>query len=93
METTAATPFCNRAEARRLYQLHTGGTGNIDRLWGRQHAETRRAIISALAGRKVPLKQAGWHIFRNAILNLFGVAGDCIAEEDSRLREVARVPA
>ncbi len=86
MMTTTSLTTDNLAEAKRLYRLHTGRTGTIDRLYGPENAANRGEILAALSGRHVPKSRAAWGVFRRAMLELYGVSGGCRAEADRNLR-------
>ncbi len=73
----------NGPEARRLFVLYTGGY--IDRLYGPANAARRAEILSAIDCRKVPKSKAAWHIFRSAVIAMYGIGRDCIARENKMI--------
>lgn len=60
-------------EAKRLFLTYTGGTGNIDTLYGQAKASCRAHILSVLAGERVPQRRAGMDTFQQAMCDLFEV--------------------
>lgn len=87
MATLQSAASGNPTEAKRLFSRYTNG--NIGRLYGPVNADSRGIILTALTGRCVPKSRAPWNVFRRAMLELYGVSGDCKAEGDANLRTAA----
>lgn len=74
----------SKAEAKRLFLIYTGGKGTIDSLYGPAKATCRAHILSALEDKRVSQRKATWGVFRDAMIELFG-----IADQDDNLRRAA----
>lgn len=74
-------------DAKQRFVTYTNGTGDINVLYGPVNAPRRASILEDLTEQFVPRSRAGWRKFRKAILELYGVTGECMAEEDCNLRD------
>jgi hypothetical protein len=73
-------------DAKHRFALYTAGTGDINYLYGPVNAPCRATILTDLTGQPVPKSKAGWNHFCRAIMDLYGVTGDCIVARERNLR-------
>lgn len=82
----AETTEANRIEAKRCFLASTAGTGNINRLYGPREANYRANVLSKLTGKSISKSAASWHAFRNAMIDLYNVTGNSVADLDNNLQ-------
>lgn len=76
----------NEETAKLLYGTFTP-TGVIGRFYGPAKAAHRAKILTILSKTEIsiPKSKATWGRFRDAVIQLFGAEGDCVAAVDSDL--------
>lgn len=88
---TTKSLIANPTEAKRLFMVYTANPGRVNSLYGPVKTSCRAHIMSALKGETVSKSKAGWNTFRDAMIELYGATGDCIAAEDNDLARKAQL--